>query len=98
MWEAADKLPALVFGDFWQLPGLSRLTNHLPDMSLQVGIGAMVSTPRIDNVLSTWAAVDGLIAFTEQKEDGVGVLQRFAAELCVAPVWVCLNIGNFQTT
>lgn len=25
MWEAADKLPALIFaGDFWQLPGFSR--------------------------------------------------------------------------
>ncbi|CAJ1394556.1 unnamed protein product [Effrenium voratum] len=40
----------------------------LMDSTPPCRIGAMVSTPRIDNVLSTWAAVDGLIAFTEQKE------------------------------
>mmetsp|Transcript_10840 Transcript_10840/g.27078 ORF Transcript_10840/g.27078 Transcript_10840/m.27078 type:complete len:584 (+) Transcript_10840:101-1852(+) len=31
-------------------------------------MGDFVSTPRIDNVLSTWAAVDGLAAFTESED------------------------------
>eukprot|EP00435_Cladocopium_sp_Y103_P065653 s978_g27.t1 len=39
----------------------------LMDSTPPCRIGAFVSTPRIDNVLSTWAAFDGLIATVEEE-------------------------------
>eukprot|EP00930_Biecheleria_cincta_P022893 TRINITY_DN16626_c0_g2_i1.p1 TRINITY_DN16626_c0_g2~~TRINITY_DN16626_c0_g2_i1.p1 ORF type:complete len:565 (-),score=101.81 TRINITY_DN16626_c0_g2_i1:103-1797(-) len=56
-------------------------------------MGQFVSTPRIDNVLSTWASIDGLASFAEDKQ----ALQD-SCDLLVAASFDHEEVGSTSTT